>query len=57
MFSASLIRLLRDESGASAVEYGLILGLVALVLIATLNETGSSIDHIFSSTTDKMKIG
>jgi len=37
----ALNRLSRCDSGASAVEYGLLMGLMALALISALNATGS----------------
>lgn len=37
----ALNRLSRCDSGASAVEYGLLMGLMALALIGALNATGS----------------
>jgi pilus assembly protein Flp/PilA len=48
MFSASLYRLVRDEAGASAVEYGLLVGMIALVLVATVNGIGSSVNQIMT---------
>ena len=36
----------RDEEGQRFVEYGLILGLIAVVAIATMNATGSNINHM-----------
>lgn len=36
----SISNFLRDEEGASAVEYGLIIGLIAVLLIATLTLIG-----------------
>ena len=40
---------LQDESGATAIEYGLIAGLVAVAIIAALTALGSSLDELFSS--------
>lgn len=36
----SLMKLLRDEEGASAIEYGLIVGLIAVALVAALTILG-----------------
>ena len=41
-------RLLRDESGATAIEYGLIAGLVAVAIITALSLLGTSLDNLFS---------
>ncbi|MCB9744421.1 MAG: Flp family type IVb pilin [Alphaproteobacteria bacterium] len=40
---------LNDESGATAIEYGLIAGLVAVAIIAALTALGSSLDTLFSN--------
>lgn len=37
----SILRFIRDEQGATAVEYGIIAGLMAVVLIAIFGDTGS----------------
>ena len=39
---------LRDESGATAIEYGLIAGLVAVAIIAALTALGTELDGLFS---------
>ena len=49
MFRASLARLCVDESGASAIEYGLIVALVSVVLVAVLSGVGSSLDQTFET--------
>ena len=36
-------RFLRDESGATAIEYGLIAGLIAVVIIAAVKSTGTRV--------------
>jgi pilus assembly protein Flp/PilA len=38
-----LHRLLRDESGATAIEYGLIVALIAIVMTAALQSTGNTL--------------
>lgn len=45
----------RDESGATAIEYGLIAALVSVAAITALQAMGSSLDQMFtkiSSTLD-----
>ncbi|WP_295549738.1 Flp family type IVb pilin [uncultured Pseudacidovorax sp.] len=37
---AAIVRFLRDEEGATAIEYGIIAGLMALVLVAIFGNTG-----------------
>ena len=44
----------RDESGATAVEYGLIAALVAVGLIAALTALGSSLGKIFNTVSTQL---
>ena len=46
-----LSRLLRDESGATAIEYGLIVALIVIVVIGGINGVGFSahLNATFSS--------
>ena len=39
---------LRDESGATAIEYGLIAALISVVAIATLRSIGGSLTQKFN---------
>jgi pilus assembly protein Flp/PilA len=43
----TLINFVKDESGATAIEYGLIAALVAVGLIAALTALGDSLSAIF----------
>lgn len=43
----TLINFVKDESGATAIEYGLIAALVAVGLIAALTALGESLSQIF----------
>ncbi len=38
---------LRDESGATAIEYGLIAGLVSVVIIGALTLLGNNLSSLF----------
>jgi pilus assembly protein Flp/PilA len=40
---------INDESGATAIEYGLIAGLVAVAIIAAITALGGSLDTLFSN--------
>ncbi len=42
-------RFLRDESGATAIEYGLIAALIAVVIIGTLTAVGTNLSTKFNS--------
>lgn len=44
----------RKQEGATAVEYGLILGLVAVVIIVTLGLLGTGLDDLFTFAKDKV---
>jgi pilus assembly protein Flp/PilA len=46
---ARIYRTVSDETGASAIEYGLIVGLIAVVIIAALTLTGSSLKGLFEN--------
>lgn len=47
--------LLSDESGATAVEYGLLLALIALALIAGAQLVATEIDNIFTNVSTELK--
>jgi pilus assembly protein Flp/PilA len=47
-------RLIKDESGATAIEYGLIAGLVAVAIIAALSALGTSLTSLFTSVSDEL---
>ena len=42
-------RFLQDDSGATAIEYGLIVSLISLVLIAVLGGLGSKLKSTFTA--------
>lgn len=42
-------RLVRDEEGATAVEYGLIVGLIAVVIIAAVVALGGTLSGFFEN--------
>ena len=39
---------MRDEEGASAVEYGLLVALIAAAIILTVQGLGTTLDGVFS---------
>lgn len=41
-------RFVRDESGATAIEYGLIAGLIAVVIIAGVSLLGENLNTMFN---------
>lgn len=40
-------RFVRDDGGATAIEYGLIAGLVAIAIIAAMSAFGVSLQNLF----------
>ncbi len=54
MVNAILMRLMRDENGASAIEYGLLIALVAVVLVAALDSMGGSFSGTIGAATNSM---
>lgn len=49
-----LRELARDESGVTAIEYGLIAGLIGAVLIVALGTFGDRIEGVFDALTDRL---
>ncbi len=50
-----LLRFLRDESGATAIEYGLIAALIALVIISAVTSLGTTLRTKFSNISTAIK--
>jgi pilus assembly protein Flp/PilA len=48
-------RLLSEERGATAIEYGLIAGLIAVVIIGALTVTGTSLKSVFESVSGELE--
>ena len=49
-----LIALYKDESGATAVEYGLIAGVMAAILVTVLGLFGDNLKELFEAIADKI---
>ncbi|MCZ2857216.1 Flp family type IVb pilin [Blastococcus sp. VKM Ac-2987] len=47
-------RLKNEEKGATAVEYGLMVGLIAVVIIAAVTLLGEQLDALFDSVSDEL---
>lgn len=43
----AVLKFLRDEQGATAIEYGLIVGLIAGLIVATVTAIGVKIEAMF----------
>ena len=48
-------RFLRDESGATAIEYGLIAAGISLAIIAAVNGLGTNLNGKFASINNSLK--
>ena len=49
LYSLAEERLKREEKGATAVEYGLMVGLIAVVIIAAVALLGTKLDGLFDT--------
>ena len=49
-----LVNLLRDESGATAIEYGLIAALISVVIIAAITTVGTNLSTVFTTIAGKL---
>jgi pilus assembly protein Flp/PilA len=52
---SKIIAFLKDESGATAIEYGLIAAGIAVVIIAAVNTVGSKLNSTFTSIANQLK--
>jgi len=50
-----LARFMKDESGASAIEYGLIAAGISLAIIAAVNGLGTQLSSKFTSINNSLK--
>jgi pilus assembly protein Flp/PilA len=48
-------KFLSDESGATAIEYGLIAAGIALAIIAIVNGLGTNLNGVFNSVNNSLK--
>jgi pilus assembly protein Flp/PilA len=51
----SITRFIRDESGATAIEYGLIAAGIAVAIIATVQALGTNLNNTFSTVSTALK--
>ncbi|HVI31120.1 Flp family type IVb pilin [Phenylobacterium sp.] len=52
--SKFIARFAKDESGATAIEYGLIAALVAVVLVTALTAMGNKLSGTFQTVSSKL---
>ncbi|HEX3536738.1 MAG TPA: Flp family type IVb pilin [Stellaceae bacterium] len=48
MFS-TLVKLFKNEDGATAIEYGLIAALIAVAAVATMTTVGTNLSKVFGT--------
>jgi pilus assembly protein Flp/PilA len=51
---SKLLKFVRSESGATAIEYGLIAALIAVVIIAGLTLVGGDLNNMFNNVASKI---
>ncbi len=49
-------KLMRDEAGATAIEYGLIAALIAVAAITAMNGLGNQLTSTFNTTSSQMSV-
>jgi len=50
----NMLKIIRDNSGATAIEYGLIAALIAIAAIAGMQGVGSALSTTFNNTSSSM---
>ncbi|MES2533918.1 MAG: Flp family type IVb pilin [Pseudomonadota bacterium] len=50
----AIAKFLRDEEGATAIEYGLIAGLIAVAIVGTVTSVGGQLNALFESIRAKL---
>ena len=49
-----ILKLLKDERGATAIEYGLIAALISIAAIAAMTNVGTNLQTIFNSVANNL---
>lgn len=52
---ANFLKLLKNDEGATAIEYGLIAALIAVAAIGALTSVGSNLSGKFNTVSDNLK--
>ena len=52
----AITQFIRDEEGATAVEYGLMAALIAAVIITAVTSIGSNLSTVFQKVADKLTV-
>lgn len=56
MMKYLIARFSKDESGATAIEYGLIAGLISVVIIGVVATVGTDLSSVFTSISTELNI-
>jgi len=51
-----LVKFWKDEEGATAIEYALIAGLIAVAIIGALTALGGGLDDVFVNIKEKLEL-
>jgi pilus assembly protein Flp/PilA len=51
---SSITRFLRDEEGATAIEYGIIAGLISVAIVTILGSIGGQLNGVFKTISDAL---
>ena len=54
---SSITRFLRDEEGATAIEYGIIAGLISIAIVLVVPEIGTRLAAVFTQIRDALPAG
>ena len=52
-----LRKMIKDNKGATAIEYGLIAALIAVAAITAMSSLGNQLTKTFNNVTNNMKVG
>lgn len=51
---AQMMKFWKDEDGATAIEYGLIAGLIAVAIMVAVETLGGGLSEVFTSISNKL---
>ncbi|MEM9734470.1 MAG: Flp family type IVb pilin [Pseudomonadota bacterium] len=52
----NLKKFFKDESGATAIEYGLLAALISIVAVGAFTTAGSNLNAVFETVTSKLAV-
>ncbi len=54
IYTWTISRLLRDDSGATAIEYGLIAALIAVAAVVVMGQVGTNLSSTFNTVANSL---